>query len=172
MVGCWFTGQGKTGYCVGKKVNGGPMASLTVSVSNVHVLHYSGHLYSVDWTRDWTRDWTHRKLRSSFLKARKQEIVERHYIANSLPSTRGVPTQLSPCRQPAVVLSCKTSSTLFRCEFVHDLTTTSRNTWRSLLANSRIPSGTTILQLLELFLCMLLPSLAGTSVSAFHLPVL
>ena len=79
-------------------------------------------------------DWTHRKLRSSFLKARKQEIAERHYIAatvdNSLPSTRGVPTQLSPCRQPAVVLPCKTSSTSFRCEFVHDLTTTSRNTWR------------------------------------------
>ena len=113
-------------------------------------------------------DWTHRKLRSSFL-ARKQEIAERHYIAatvdNSLPSTRGVPTQLSPCycRQPAVVLPCKTSSTSFRCEFVHDLTTTSRNTWRSLLANSRIPSVTTILQLLELFLCMLLPSLAGAS---------
>ena len=76
------------------------------------------------------------------------------------------------CRQPAVVLPCKTSSTSFRCKFVHDLTTTSRNTWRSLLANSRIPSGTTILQLLELFLCMLLPSLAGTSVPAFRLPVL
>ena len=121
-------------------------------------------------------DWTHRELRSSFLKARKQEIAERHYIAatvdNSLPSTRGVPTQLSPCRQPAVVLPCKTSSTSFRCEFVHDLTTTSRNTWRSLLANSRIPSVTTILQLLELFLCMLLPSLAGASVPAFRLPVL
>ena len=119
-------------------------------------------------------DWTHRKLRSLFLKARKQEIAERHYIAatvdNSLPSTRGVPTQLSPCRQPAVVLPCKTSSTSFRCEFVHDLTTTSRNTWRSLLANSRIPSVTTILQLLEPFLCMLLPSLAG--VPAFRLPVL
>ena len=115
-------------------------------------------------------DWTHRKLRSSFLKARKQEIAERHYIAatvdNSLPSTRGVPTQLSPCRQPAVVLPCKTSSTSFRCEFVHDLTTTSRNTWRSLLANSRIPSVTTILQFLELFLCMLLPSLPGASVPA------
>ena len=117
-------------------------------------------------------DWTHRKLHSPFLKARKQEIVERHYIANSLPSTRGVPTQLSLCRQPAVVLPCITSSTSFRCEFVHDLTTTSRNTWRSLLANSRIPSGTTISQLLELFLCMQLPSLAGTSVPAFCLPVL
>ena len=47
-------------------------------------------------------DWTHRKLRSSFLKARKQEIAERHYTAatvdNSLPSTQDVPTQLSPCR--------------------------------------------------------------------------
>ena len=121
-------------------------------------------------------DWTHRKLRSSFLKARKQEIAERHYIAvtvdNSLPNMRGVPTQLSPCRQPAVVLPCKTSSTSFRCEFVHDLTTTSRSTWRSLLANSHIPSGTNILQLLELFLCMLLPSLAGASVPAFRLPVL
>ena len=27
MVGCWFTGQGKKGDCVGKKVNGGPVAS-------------------------------------------------------------------------------------------------------------------------------------------------
>ena len=52
---------------------------------------------------------------------------------------------------------------------IRDLTTTSRNTWRSLLANSRIPSGTTISQLLELFLGMLLPSLAGTSVPAFRL---
>ena len=25
MVGCWFTGQGKKGDCVGKKVNGGPV---------------------------------------------------------------------------------------------------------------------------------------------------
>ena len=122
-------------------------------------------------------DWTHRKLRSLFLKARKQEIADRHYyiaatVDNSLPSTRRVPTQLSPCRQPAVVLPCKTSSTSFRCESVHDLTTTSRNTWRSLLTNSRIPSVTTILQLLELFLCMFLPSLAGASVPAFRLPVL
>ena len=137
---------------------------------------------SIRWTRLGTGlgtglwDWTHRKLRSSFLKARKQEIAEQHYIAatvdNSLPSTRGVPTQLSPCRQPAMVLPCKTSSTSFQCEFFHDLTTTSRNPWRSLLANSRIPSGTTILQLLELFLCMVLPSLAGTSIPAFRLPVL
>ena len=28
MVGCWFTGQGKKGDCVGKKVNGGPVRSL------------------------------------------------------------------------------------------------------------------------------------------------
>ena len=73
---------------------------------------------SIRWTGLGTGlwDWTHRKLRSSFLKARKQEIAERHYIAttvdNSLPNTRGVPTQLSPCRQPAVVLPCKTSSTV------------------------------------------------------------
>ena len=26
MVGCWFTGQGKKGDCVGKKVNGGPVS--------------------------------------------------------------------------------------------------------------------------------------------------
>ena len=31
MVGCWFTGQGKKGDCVGKKVNGGPV---TQSVLN------------------------------------------------------------------------------------------------------------------------------------------
>ena len=133
---------------------------------------------SIRWTGLGTGlwDWTHRKLRSSFLKARKQEIAERHYIAatvdNSLPSTRGLPTQLSPCRRRQPAVPCKTSSTSFRCEFVHDLTTTSRNTWRSLLANSRIPSVTTILQLLEPFLCMLLPSLAGASVPAFRLPVL
>ena len=28
MVGCWFTGQGKKGDCVGKKVNGGPVVEL------------------------------------------------------------------------------------------------------------------------------------------------
>ena len=25
MVGCWFTGQGKKGDCVGKNVNSGPV---------------------------------------------------------------------------------------------------------------------------------------------------
>ena len=105
-------------------------------------------------------DWTHRKLRSSFLKARKQEIADRHYIAatvdNSLPSTRGVPTQLSPCRQPAVVLPCKTSrSTSFRCEFVHDLTTTSRNTWQSLLSKF---SYQVVQPFCSFLNCILLPS--------------
>ena len=32
MVGCWFTGQGKKGDCVGKKVNGGP-----VGISIMHL---------------------------------------------------------------------------------------------------------------------------------------
>ena len=113
-------------------------------------------------------DWTHRKLRSSFLKARKQEIAEQHYIAatvdNSLPSTRGVPTQLSPCRQPPWSYHAKPARLRFGA---NSSMTTSRNTW---LANSRIPSGTTILQLLELFLCMLLPSLArGASVPAYRI---
>ena len=94
-----------------------------------------GRLYSVDWTQDWTR----RKLSSSYLKARTQVIVERHYTAatidNSLPSTQGLATQLSPCKQPAVVLPCITSSTLFWCEFVHEnLIMTSWNTRQSLLA--------------------------------------
>ena len=54
-----------------------------------------------------------------------QNTVEWHYTAatidNSLPSTQGLATQLSPCRQPAVVLQCITSSTSFRCKYVHDL---------------------------------------------------
>ena len=53
-------------------------------------MHYAGGVdkraVCIRWTGLGTGlwDWTHRKLRSSFLKARKQEIAERHYIANSL----------------------------------------------------------------------------------------
>ena len=58
------------------------------------IVHVSGRLYSVDWTRDGLWDWTHRKLRSSFLKAKTREIAERHYTAatidNKLPSIREV----------------------------------------------------------------------------------
>ena len=37
MVGCWFTGQGKKGDCVGKKVNGGPVhCGISYSSSDLH----------------------------------------------------------------------------------------------------------------------------------------
>ena len=38
MVGCWFTGQGKKGDCVGKKVNDGPVL-LTLSIPTADQLH-------------------------------------------------------------------------------------------------------------------------------------
>ena len=41
MVGCWFTGQGKKGDCVGKKVNGGPVVGRVnyVHTCKFHDLH-------------------------------------------------------------------------------------------------------------------------------------
>ena len=69
MVGCWFTGQGKKGDCVGKKVNGGPVGiliSITILIVTICIL------LQYRYRRDCM---VNRHLRLSHAAARKYALI-------------------------------------------------------------------------------------------------